>query len=188
MNWLTANPEVSFVCLVLLGAIAHWAKKAANGDVRWNPVDYWLADHPGRTGGTLFALALAIWSVIGTETGAETLHYLDWRMLVFTSFPLGWAIDSGVNKGTTMVVAKPSVRKKRQSGRASVSMCAAIFLILLASISISGCAQLTDSFKKLPSMEHCQCVSYLRTNAGLDIKCRYVDDESGSACVANVDD
>ena len=50
-----------------------------------------------------------------------------------------------------------------------------ILVTSLVVFALSGCAYLNN---KIPSLEHCQYVKYERTNAGLNVVCKYVDDES----------
>lgn len=92
---ITENAGIAFAMMAILGAAVHWAKKATRGEVTWNPMDYWLADHPGHTGFFAGALVASIWVVVFSDS----LTGMQAHMVVASGFTLGWALDSAVNKG-----------------------------------------------------------------------------------------
>jgi hypothetical protein len=100
-----------FILCALLGAVAHWFKKLRRGEVQGNLVGYLFADSPGRTATTFIVIVGA--AITAATTGA--LDGLDiavaWAYLkvgnlpmptahvLVAAFTLGWATDSGINKG-----------------------------------------------------------------------------------------
>lgn len=100
-----------FILFALIGAIAHWFKKKRRGEVQGNLVSYLFADSPGRTGMTIVV-------IVGMAISAATTGALDgldvavaWAYLkvgnmpmptahaLVAAFTLGWAADSGINRG-----------------------------------------------------------------------------------------
>jgi hypothetical protein len=100
-----------FILFALIGAVAHWGKKKRRGEVQGNLVGYLFADSPGKTGMTVIVIVGA--AITAATTGA--LDGLDvavaWAYLqvgnipmptahaLIAAFTLGWAADSGINKG-----------------------------------------------------------------------------------------
>jgi hypothetical protein len=93
--WILTHAELVFALCAAGGAILHWAKKAARGEITWNPVDYWLVDNRLHSAGALGALVLAVWGIVfsGSLSGMQA------HMIVAGGFTLGYTLDSGINKG-----------------------------------------------------------------------------------------
>lgn len=98
--------------LMIIGAVAHWMKKKARGEVNGSIIDYFYADYPGRSVsviGLLLASAataatsdasvivdpIMIW---GQLTQNYTIPSVSW-VAMGGALSWGWAFDSGVNKG-----------------------------------------------------------------------------------------
>lgn len=98
-SWITTNAGPAFMFFAFAGALAHWVSKAVNKDVSWDPLEYWLRDHPGRSGAALVLLVGAIWAVVS----GDNLVGMRASMIVSMAFGMGWAIDSGANKGVQTI-------------------------------------------------------------------------------------
>ena len=131
--FIAANlPAILFAGMAVLGAVLHWAKKAYRGEVTTNPMDYWLADHPGSSAGSIGALVVAVWGVIFSSS----LTGMQMHMIVASGFTLGWMLDSGINKASAPAAVSAPVNK--QSGSAMVHMLIAV--ALAAGVAqLSGC-------------------------------------------------
>lgn len=94
MRAYLTDPQVLFAVMAVLGAFLHWAKKAYRGETSWNPLDYWLAEYPGNSAGSIGALVAAVWAVIFSDS----LVGMKLHMVIASAFTLGWMLDSGINK------------------------------------------------------------------------------------------
>lgn len=111
MEKINIGSLLVFILFSLIGAIAHWWKKKERGEIQGNLIAYLFADSPGSTGMTLFVISGA--AITAATTGAldgldvsVTLAALkQWQIPMSTAhaliaaFTLGWAVDSGINKG-----------------------------------------------------------------------------------------
>lgn len=111
MEIIKLNALLIFIGFGLLGMVAHYVKKRGRGEVAGSPIDYFLADYPGRTVATITAFLAA--SLTAATTGAINgldpstffaalrhggLHVPSMSVMV-SAFTLGWMFDSGINKG-----------------------------------------------------------------------------------------
>lgn len=86
---------VSSICLIM-GAFAHWIKKAASKEVPWNIIDYCFRDHVGRSVALAFSLVSAEFTLMTTGVSNQ----MTWGQLVYSAFSAGFIANSLVNKGT----------------------------------------------------------------------------------------
>lgn len=100
--------------LMLIGAVAHWAKKKLRNEVTGNIVDYFIADYPGRSVSVLGVLIISAAGAATSEASAIIDPVMMWNEIV-TNYTIpsvswfalggalswGWMFDSGVNRGST---------------------------------------------------------------------------------------
>ena len=134
--WIAANTGAVFAATATLGALLHWAKKAYRGETSWNPLDYWLADHPGNSAGAIGALVVAVWGVIFSDS----LTGMQLHMVVAGGFTLGWMLDSGINKASA---APAQAAPARQAGFARVQLLA-VLAALSAVFALGGCGVMQE--------------------------------------------
>jgi len=118
-----------------VGMLAHYVKSWAKGEITGNLVDYLFRDNPRATvlslGGVLAAVATTF--ATGTLTGMSL------QQLLLSGFTTGFAIDSTLNKGMTMV--PPAAPAQKQAGFARINLLfAAAALSSFALFVLPGCA------------------------------------------------
>jgi hypothetical protein len=116
--------------MAVLGAMLHWAKKAYRGETNWNPLDYWLADHPAHSAGSIGALVAAVWGVVFSDS----LTGMKIHMVIASGFTIGWMIDSGFNKAAAS--SSVNVQPGKQSGYARLDL----LLVIALAFALIGCA------------------------------------------------
>lgn len=146
--FVEASPYGVFTALMVAGALYHWLQKAARGEASFNPVEYWLKDSPGYTGGTIAAFGLAWWGVIG----GELLAGADWKVVVAMALSGGYTLNSAISPGTPILTGGA-----KQGGFVRLSLLPWLAALALAvAILLSGCAmvkQMAQPLHKSPSAE-----------------------------------
>ena len=98
--------------LMLIGAVAHWAKKKMRKEVSGNIVDYFFADYPGRSVSVIGVLLASASAAATSEASTIIDPFMLWHEIV-TNYTIpsiswlaiggaltwGWTFDSGINKG-----------------------------------------------------------------------------------------
>jgi hypothetical protein len=111
MTEIRIDSFLAVLAFALIGAFAHWFKMKRAGRVGGTFFDYLVADFPGRSMATGFALVAATW--LSVTSGAADLisPVLLWASLkagvlniasvnsAVTAIAVGYALDSGINKG-----------------------------------------------------------------------------------------
>lgn len=101
----------SVFVVMLLGLVLHWVIMKKDKRVKGNLISYLLAQHPGRSMSTVFALAAASWYAATTGTADEIHPAIVWGLLsngvihipmwnaLGAHFMAGYFFDSLINKG-----------------------------------------------------------------------------------------
>jgi len=99
------------LAMAYLGAFAHWFKMKRAKRVMGTFFDYLIADYPGRSVATGFAIVAAAWLSATSGTADLINPQLLWASLVagvlniqsvngvMVAIAVGYALDSGINKG-----------------------------------------------------------------------------------------
>lgn len=83
----------------VLGIVAHYLKKWAAGDIQGSLFCYLFMDYPKKT---VLTLMMFLASAAGLLALGSINVNTDPMMLVGAGFGIGWACDSGVNKGAPL--------------------------------------------------------------------------------------
>lgn len=92
---------IAIVLLYYLGAgvvgiVAHYVKKWAAGEIEGDLFCYLFLDYPKKT---ILTLMMFLASAAGLLALGSISVNTDHLMLIGAGFGIGWACDSGVNKG-----------------------------------------------------------------------------------------
>lgn len=91
-------PLAIYLFCGLLGVIAHYTKKWARGEIQGNLFCYLFIDHPKETVAVLLTFLTSAAALLAA--GSISIS-TDPMMLIGAGFGIGWACDSGLNKGDT---------------------------------------------------------------------------------------
>lgn len=83
----------------LVGIVAHYVSKWSRGEITGNLFCYLFIDYPRATVATLMAFLASAAAL--AATGGISLS-TDPLMLIGAGFGIGWACDSGINKGAPL--------------------------------------------------------------------------------------
>ena len=101
-EWIVINQNYVFSVAVVLGAIINWLIRAFNKEAPWNPLEYWLRNHPKRSTATVLSLLGAI----GMAWGTDVVTKIPVDMAFWLGLLGGIALDSGLNKGKRQALKK----------------------------------------------------------------------------------
>lgn len=89
------TPEILLILASLAGALGHYLKKWARGEIIGNLLQYLAVDYPKSTVAMLMTLAGAVAAILASGV----LHGMDAWTIAGLGFTTGYTIDSAVNKG-----------------------------------------------------------------------------------------
>lgn len=111
MTGIRIDSFLMVLAMAYLGAFVHWYKMKRATRVLGTFFDYLVADYPGRSVATGFAIVAAAWLSATSGTADLINPQLLWESLVagvlniqsvngiVAAIAVGYALDSGINKG-----------------------------------------------------------------------------------------